>query len=50
VAAGACAKVSDSNVGRGNQPVINVSWNDGQRFTGVTQGPLPFFWGVSKTV
>jgi formylglycine-generating enzyme required for sulfatase activity len=33
VAAGACAKASDSNWGRGNQPVINVSWDDANEYT-----------------
>jgi formylglycine-generating enzyme required for sulfatase activity len=32
VAAGACAKASDSNWGRTNQPAINVSWNDAKEY------------------
>src|SRR5262245_6651402 len=34
VAAGACQKVGDSGWGRGDQPVINVSWEDAQRYVG----------------
>ena len=32
VAVGACAHVPDSNMGRGTQPVINVSWDDVQQY------------------
>lgn len=32
VAIGACAHVPDSNMGRGTQPVINVSWNNVQQY------------------
>ena len=32
VVAGACAKASDSNWGRGDQPVINVSWYDAKKY------------------
>jgi formylglycine-generating enzyme required for sulfatase activity len=32
VAAGACAKVPDQGWGRGNQPVINVSWEDARQY------------------
>jgi formylglycine-generating enzyme required for sulfatase activity len=32
VTVGACAHVSDSNMGRGTQPVINVSWDDVQQY------------------
>lgn len=32
VAAGACRTVSDKNWGRGNHPVINVSWDDAQTY------------------
>jgi formylglycine-generating enzyme required for sulfatase activity len=33
VAAGACAKASDNSWGRGDQPVINVSWDDAKEYT-----------------
>jgi formylglycine-generating enzyme required for sulfatase activity len=33
-AVGACAHVSDSNMGRGTQPVINVSWDNVQQYVG----------------
>jgi formylglycine-generating enzyme required for sulfatase activity len=33
VAAGACAKVSDNTWGRGERPVINVSWEDAKEYT-----------------
>ncbi len=33
VAYGYCESVSDSSVGRGQQPVFNVSWNDANRYT-----------------
>jgi formylglycine-generating enzyme required for sulfatase activity len=32
VAVGTCAQVPDSNMGRGTQPVINVSWDHAQRY------------------
>jgi formylglycine-generating enzyme required for sulfatase activity len=32
VAAGACTKVSDSNWGRDDRPVINVSWDDAKQY------------------
>jgi formylglycine-generating enzyme required for sulfatase activity len=32
VAAGACRKTSDNTWGRGNQPVINVSWGDSKEY------------------
>jgi formylglycine-generating enzyme required for sulfatase activity len=32
VAAGACRKASDENWGRGNQPVIHVSWEDAKQY------------------
>jgi formylglycine-generating enzyme required for sulfatase activity len=32
VSAGACAKASDSGWGHGNQPVINVSWDNAQEY------------------
>jgi formylglycine-generating enzyme required for sulfatase activity len=32
VSAGACANVSDNTWGRGNQPVINVSWDDAKGY------------------
>jgi formylglycine-generating enzyme required for sulfatase activity len=32
VAIGACAHVPDSNMGRGTQPVINVSWDNVQQY------------------
>jgi formylglycine-generating enzyme required for sulfatase activity len=32
VANGGCAHVPDSNMGRGTQPVINVSWDDVQQY------------------
>jgi len=32
VAYGACNPVSDSNVGRGRQPVFNVNWNDAKSY------------------
>jgi formylglycine-generating enzyme required for sulfatase activity len=32
VANGGCARVPDSNMGRGTQPVINVSWDDVQQY------------------
>ena len=32
VAVGACAHVPDSGMGRNTQPVINVSWDDVQRY------------------
>ena len=32
VAVGGCAHVPDSNMGRGTQPVINVSWDDAQQY------------------
>jgi formylglycine-generating enzyme required for sulfatase activity len=32
VAAGACTKASDGAWGRGNQPVINVSWDDAKQY------------------
>ncbi len=32
VAIGACADVPDSNMGRGTQPVINVSWDNVQQY------------------
>jgi len=31
-AAGACARASDSAFGRGNQPVINVTWDDAKEY------------------
>jgi formylglycine-generating enzyme required for sulfatase activity len=31
---GDCVHVSDSGFGRGQQPAINVSWNDAQRYVG----------------
>jgi len=34
VAYGDCMHVSDSGFGRGQQPAINVSWNDAQRYVG----------------
>jgi formylglycine-generating enzyme required for sulfatase activity len=34
VAAGACAKASDSGWGHGKQPVINVSWDDAKQYIG----------------
>jgi formylglycine-generating enzyme required for sulfatase activity len=32
VSAGACVKASDNGWGRGNQPVINVSWDDAKEY------------------
>jgi formylglycine-generating enzyme required for sulfatase activity len=32
VASGACPHVPDNNMGRGTQPVINVSWDDAQQY------------------
>jgi formylglycine-generating enzyme required for sulfatase activity len=32
VAAGGCPEASDSNWGRGERPVINVSWDDAQQY------------------
>jgi formylglycine-generating enzyme required for sulfatase activity len=32
VAVGTCAQVPDSNMGRGTQPVINVSWDHAQQY------------------
>jgi len=32
VASGACPAVADNGWGHGSQPVINVSWNDAQRY------------------
>jgi formylglycine-generating enzyme required for sulfatase activity len=32
VAAGACANALDSNLGRGNMPVINVNWDDAKEY------------------
>jgi formylglycine-generating enzyme required for sulfatase activity len=32
VAVGGCPQVTDSGYGRGNKPVINVNWNDAQRY------------------
>lgn len=32
VAVGGCPQVSDSGVGRGRQPVINVSWHEAQQY------------------
>jgi formylglycine-generating enzyme required for sulfatase activity len=32
VAAGSCTKASDNNWGRGDRPVINVSWDDAQEY------------------
>jgi formylglycine-generating enzyme required for sulfatase activity len=32
VAAGGCPQTSDGGFGRGNKPVINVSWDDAQRY------------------
>jgi formylglycine-generating enzyme required for sulfatase activity len=32
VSVGGCPQVTDSGYGRGNKPVINVNWNDAQRY------------------
>jgi formylglycine-generating enzyme required for sulfatase activity len=32
VSVGGCPRVTDSGYGRGNKPVINVNWNDAQRY------------------
>jgi formylglycine-generating enzyme required for sulfatase activity len=32
VSAGGCPQIGDAGLGRGTKPVINVTWNDAQRY------------------
>ena len=38
VAAGACERTDDEGWGRGSRPVINVSWDDAQRYVAWLNG------------